>query len=176
MQICPKIGIFALKRAKRPPGPHWDPSGWQKLFFWVARIGKPYARKKNFWFISYKKKLACPNHAVGHPIGFFDPPKCPLGVIFGPPKILQYYSWIARIPKPNVEKKIFEKIFLTHPTKPLAAILYFGELGEKLNAQRKKIFGASKLGQKTTFKRYPFLKSSEKFPKVPRYVPNVPIF
>ena len=47
---------------------------------------------------------------------------------------------------------------MTHPTKPLAAILYFGELGEKLNAQRKKNFGASKLGQKTTFKRYPFLK------------------
>ena len=47
---------------------------------------------------------------------------------------------------------------MTHPTKPLAAILYFGELGEKFNAQRKNIFGASKLGRKTTFKRYPFLK------------------
>ena len=103
------------------------------------------------------------------PYWIFWPPKCPLGVIFGPPKILQYYSWIARIPKPNVEKKIFEKIFLTHPTKPLAAILYFGELGEKFNAQRKNIFGASKLGQKTTFKRYPFLKSSEKILYVPHY-------
>ena len=125
--------------------------------------------KRIFDLSPIKKKFACPNYAVGHPIGFFDPPKCPLGVIFGPPKILQYYSWIARIPKPNVEKKIFEKNFLTHPTKPLAAILYFGELGEKLNAQRKKIFGASKLGQKTTFKRYPFLKSSEKILYVPHY-------
>ena len=62
------------------------------------------------------------------------------------------------IPKPNVEKKISKNFFLTHPTKPLAAILYFGELGEKFNAQRKNIIGASKLGQKTTFNQYPFLK------------------
>ena len=70
-----------------------------------------------------------------------------------------------------LKKKFRNFFFLTHPTKPLAAILYFGELGEKFNAQRKNIFGASKLGQKTTFKQYPFLKSSEKFPYVPHYRP-----
>ena len=27
LKICPKIGIFVRKRAKRPPGAHWDPPG-----------------------------------------------------------------------------------------------------------------------------------------------------
>ena len=57
LQSCPKIGIFALKRAKRPPGTHWDPPGWQKLFFWVARIWKSHGRRKNFWIISHRKKV-----------------------------------------------------------------------------------------------------------------------
>ena len=53
-----KIALLALKWAKRPPGPHWDPPGpWKRFFFWVARIWKPYARKKNFWVISHRKKV-----------------------------------------------------------------------------------------------------------------------
>ena len=41
---------------QKPPRPHWDPPGWQKIF-WVARIWKPYGRKKNFWIISHRKKV-----------------------------------------------------------------------------------------------------------------------
>ena len=57
MQICPKIGIFSLKRAKRPPGGHWDPPGGQKFLFRVTRIWKLNERKKNFWFISHRRKV-----------------------------------------------------------------------------------------------------------------------
>ena len=99
-------------------------------------------------------------------LGFW-PSECTLGVIFDPPKILKYYSWIARIPKPNVEKIFFVKTILTHPSKPPAAILYLSQLGKKFKAHRQTFFGASKLDQKSTFKRYLFLKSSEKIQCVP---------
>ena len=88
----------------------------------------------------------------------FLTPKMPPRGYFWPTKNFTILFLNCQDTKTQCWKKIFEKIFLTHPTKPLAAILYFGELGEKFNAQRKNIFGASKLGQKTTFKRYPFLK------------------
>ena len=49
--------VFALKRAKRPPGAHWEHPRWQKLFFLVARIWKPHTSKNSFWVISHRKKV-----------------------------------------------------------------------------------------------------------------------
>ena len=58
------ISDFTHKMAS---GDHWDPPRWQKLFFWVPRIWKPYGRKKDFWIISHRKK-------VGRTISSAKPP------------------------------------------------------------------------------------------------------
>ena len=57
MENRSKIALLGLKWAQRPPWTHWDPQGLWKLFFRVARIWKPHAGKKNFWFISHRKKV-----------------------------------------------------------------------------------------------------------------------
>ena len=45
---CSKIPFLAQKREERPPGPHWDPPGWQNFFFELAGYENPMVEKRIF--------------------------------------------------------------------------------------------------------------------------------
>ena len=64
--ICSKIAFLAPKWAKMVLGPHWEPTRLQ-YWFLTARIWKPYARKKNFRFISHRKKICTTKPGILRP-------------------------------------------------------------------------------------------------------------
>ena len=46
--MAPKIAFFALKRAKRTPGTHWDPQDHENCFLELPGYESPMVKKKNF--------------------------------------------------------------------------------------------------------------------------------
>ena len=110
--------------------------------------------QENEFLIYFQKKLACPNHALRHLIGYFDPQNVPQGLFLTHQKFRILFL-NRKDTKPNVKKKYFVKIFLTHPSKPATAIFI---LWQKAQRPLPNFFRGSQLDQKTNFKRYPFLK------------------
>ena len=56
-EFVPKYPFFCPKMSQRAPRTPLGPPGWQKIFFRVARIWKPQARRKNFLVFPIGKKF-----------------------------------------------------------------------------------------------------------------------